>query len=201
MNSSRVKLTTFVECHAFCEKFRALELQTLLCLHLNVLLYVTYYCMITHIMSLLCWFLLGLIILLSERLPILQPSGVVWDVLCSCVPRPGAAICLGSPFAFRGPCDSASRDVLVVSWLAVAAGSVRRPAAGSSGSCAWIGASRAAEPGSSALPSPGAVRTGCGGPRWRLAGLSLSKSLFPILKFVLLHRISSVFPLLSRYLY
>ena len=123
MNSSRVKLTTFVECHAFCEKFRALELQTLLCLHLNVLLYVTYYCMITHIVSLLCWFLLGLIILLSERLPILQPSGVVWDFLCSCVPRPGAAIYLGSPFAFRRPCDSASRDVLVVSsWLAVASG-------------------------------------------------------------------------------
>ena len=48
MNSSRVKLTTFVECHAFCEKFRALELQTLLCLHLNVLLYVTYYLLHDH---------------------------------------------------------------------------------------------------------------------------------------------------------
>ena len=47
----------------------------------------------------------------------------------------------------------------------------------------WVEVSRTAIPGSSTLSPPGAVWAGCGGPRWLLAGLSYSKSLFPTLMF------------------
>ena len=176
-------------------KVSLLAVQTWSCLCLIVLSYIGNCCLIILIISsitvflqqsvfsVVCCLLLGLFILLCERLIMLQHCGVVWDVLCQCVSRSGAALCLCFPFAIRRSRPSESRRAGAVFLAGGVAGSARRSAVELSGLCTWVEVSRTAIPGSSALSSHGAVWAGCGGPRWLLAGLSCSKSLFPTLMF------------------
>ena len=102
-------------------KVSLLAVQTWSCLCLIVLWYIGNCCLIILIVwsitvflqqsvfSVACCLLLGLFILLCERLLMLQHCGVVWDVLCQCVSRSGAALCLCFPFAIRRSRPSESR--------------------------------------------------------------------------------------------
>ena len=98
-NISMMKRTISAVCYMHGEKVPLLAVQTLLCLHVNVLLHLENYCMIADIVSLFYGLCLGLIILLSEGLPLLQSFGEALDVLSPCVSRSGAALCLCSSFA------------------------------------------------------------------------------------------------------
>ena len=203
-NSWIMKLTSSVVCYMCSEKVPLLAVQTRLCLHVNVLLYIDNYYMIVDIVSLLCGLLLGLIILLSEGLPMLQSFREPLDVLSPCVSRSSAALCLCSSFAIgrqTQPVAPCWWRLLGWRWRRVGAaavgGAVRivhvdRSVAG--GGCWTVGAALAGR-------CPGWLRT-------RRSPLATCRAEFlqilvhPSICRAILRPISSFFfPFLSRYRY